>query len=70
MTCELDLEGIVAKPKNSPYQFTESETCWLKIKNPGYTQALGREDLFAPPREKGPTPDWAGFAIACAEAEL
>jgi len=68
--CELDLEGIVAKPKNSPYQFTESETCWVKIKNPNYTQTLGRDDLFAPGKKKEPEPDWAGCVMACAEAEL
>lgn len=30
--CQNELEGIVAKPRNSPYVFSESETCWLKIK--------------------------------------
>jgi bifunctional non-homologous end joining protein LigD len=68
--CEYDLEGIVAKPKNSPYQFSESDTCWLKIKNPGYTQALGRDDLFSRGEKKAPQPDWAGCVMACAEAEL
>jgi len=66
---ENDLEGIVAKPKNSPYQFTDTHTYWLKIKNPSYTQALGRDDLFAPGK-KPPERDWAGCAIACAEVEL
>ena len=70
MVCRKDLEGIVAKPKNSPYQFTETHTYWLKLKNPNYTQAMGRDDLFAPPGKKGPTPDWAGCAIACAEMEM
>jgi len=68
--CANDLEGIVAKPKNSPYRFTETETYWLKLKNPYYTQAMGRDDLFAPPGKKGPKPDWTGCTIACAELEL
>lgn len=51
-----DLEGIVAKPKNSPYQFTEKHTYWLKLKNPNYTQAMGCDDLFAPAGKKGPNP--------------
>ena len=41
--CGLDLEGIVAKQKDDPY---ESETTWYKIKNPTYTQAEGRSELF------------------------
>ena len=36
-----DLEGIVAKPKNGVYG-----EGWLKIKNPNYSQAIGREELF------------------------
>jgi len=40
---KLDLEGVVAKKMNSPYR---PETTWYKIKNPGYTQAEGRHDLF------------------------
>jgi ATP-dependent DNA ligase len=39
----LDLEGIVAKRKADPYS---PETIWYKLKNPAYTQAEGRGDLF------------------------
>jgi len=70
LTCELDLEGIVAKPRNSPYQFTESQTHWLKIKNPDYTQAIGRDELFTRTEKGAPQPDWSGCVLACAEAEL
>jgi bifunctional non-homologous end joining protein LigD len=38
-----DLEGIVAKRQASPYT---PNTTWYKIKNPAYTQAEGRHDLF------------------------
>ena len=41
--CKLDLEGIVAKRKDDRY---EPDTCWYKIKNPTYTQAEGRRELF------------------------
>jgi|1186.fasta_scaffold173554_1 bifunctional non-homologous end joining protein LigD len=41
--CRLDLEGIVAKRKDDPYA---PETAWYKIKNPTYTQAEGRAELF------------------------
>ena len=70
IACQNDLEGIVAKPKNSPYIFSEKETCWLKLKNPDYTQALGRDELFTPAEKKTPKPDWASCAIACAEVEM
>jgi bifunctional non-homologous end joining protein LigD len=41
--CGLDLEGIVAKMKDDPYA---ADTAWYKIKNPTYTQAEGRAELF------------------------
>jgi bifunctional non-homologous end joining protein LigD len=45
--CELDLEGIVAKRKHSQYRPTEKPSPhWVKIKNPKYSQAEGRRELF------------------------
>ena len=44
LACELDLEGIVAKRKDGKY--TPEETSWVKIKNPHYSQAEGRKELF------------------------
>jgi bifunctional non-homologous end joining protein LigD len=41
--CGLDLEGIVAKRKTDPY---DDRTRWLKVKNPAYSQAEGRRELF------------------------
>ena len=41
LVCEQDLERIIAKPKSSPYGFT-----WIKIKNPNYTQGIGRGKWF------------------------
>jgi hypothetical protein len=43
----LDIEGIVAKRKADPYL---PEVAWYKVKNPAYTQAEGRGDLFHKPR--------------------
>jgi hypothetical protein len=40
---QLDLEGILAKRKAEPYG---PRTAWYKIKNPTYTQAEGRRELF------------------------
>jgi bifunctional non-homologous end joining protein LigD len=42
--CATDLEGIVAKPKNSPYDPTRTK--WIKIKNPNYSQKEGRREMF------------------------
>jgi bifunctional non-homologous end joining protein LigD len=41
--CEMNLEGVVAKRKNSLYR---EGTRWLKIRNPNYTQKDGRKELF------------------------
>ena len=45
----LDLEGVVAKKMNSPYG---AGTTWYKIKNPNYSQAEGRHDLFEKSRKQ------------------
>jgi bifunctional non-homologous end joining protein LigD len=42
--CGRDMEGIVAKLAEGLY--TPWETTWVKIKNPAYSQAEGREDFF------------------------
>ena len=39
----MDLEGIVSKYAAGKY--TEKPS-WFKIKNPNYSQAVGREELF------------------------
>jgi ATP-dependent DNA ligase len=43
----MDLEGMVCKRKSSPYRATEKPSAhWIKVKNPRYGQAEGREELF------------------------
>jgi bifunctional non-homologous end joining protein LigD len=41
--CRRNLEGVVAKRKSGAYSAVSG---WLKIKNPTYTQAEGRHELF------------------------
>ena len=57
LACEHDLEGIVAKRKSDPYLLERAT--WLKIRNQGYSQWVGREELFE--RERGADPDMAGW---------
>jgi len=47
--CGHDLEGIVAKRLADPY---DTRVKWHKIKNRGYTQKEGRDDLFNGPRRR------------------
>ena len=44
--CEMDVEGIVCKPKISPYREINRKTTWIKVKIPDYSQAEGRRELF------------------------
>ena len=44
--CKRDLEGVVAKPKLSPYRRLDGKPLWVKVKNRGYSQAEGRSELF------------------------
>ena len=46
LACERDLEGIIAKWSRGTYQCDGRGTSWLKIKNPDYSQAEGRHELF------------------------
>ena len=48
--CDHDLEGVVAKWRYGTYQ-AAGRTSWLKIKNPTYSQAEGRHELFAKRRQ-------------------
>ena len=59
--CALDLEGIVCKPAESVYTCSADETSWVKIKNPSYSQAVGRDEMFDPEAEPSP---WRGCELA------
>src|SRR5713226_4084648 len=56
--CELDLEGIVAKHKSSPYVTEREHSTWFKILNREYSQKEGREELFDRERHSEPVPGW------------
>ena len=43
---EHDMEGIGCKPAISPYRTIRGKTTWIQVKNPRYSQAEGRGDLF------------------------
>ena len=45
-TCQRDLEGIVCKPSISQYRHVRGKMTWIKVKNPNYSQAEGRHELF------------------------
>ncbi len=72
LACELDLEGIVAKHKFSPYLCDGAETSWVKIKNKRYSQIAGRDELFErmDRKREATTDGWAGCTLVCAEAML
>jgi len=45
--CRMDLEGIIAKRKDMPYRASEKPSPhWIKIKNPNYSQTVGRQEFF------------------------
>ncbi len=50
LACKRDLEGIVCKPAISPYRTVRGKTTWIKVKNPKYSQAEERGELFNPRR--------------------
>jgi bifunctional non-homologous end joining protein LigD len=44
--CRRDLEGIVGKWRDGRYETDGVSTSWVKIKNPMYSQIVGRRELF------------------------
>ena len=46
LACDRDLEGIVAKHRDSRYSIEDGNPAWVKIKNPRYSQIVGRDELF------------------------
>jgi bifunctional non-homologous end joining protein LigD len=62
--CKMDLEGIVAKHKFTPYVAEREESSWFKIPNRNYSQKLGREELVERERQE-PTAGWHTCVAAC-----
>jgi len=67
--CEMDLEGIVAKHSFGLYITERERSTWFKIKNRGYSQMEGREELFERDRHREPVRGWHCYELACAEVE-
>lgn len=44
--CARDCEGIVAKLAEAPYAILGRRSPWVKIKNPSYSQVVGRREQF------------------------
>jgi len=61
--CQRDVEGIVAKCRLDSYLLDGSVT-WYKIRNPNYSQWLGREQLFE--RERAGDGEFAAWN-SCAQ---
>lgn len=67
--CAMDLEGVVAKLKTGTYVAERERSTWFKVRNPRYSQILGREELFERDRHREPAPGWQACDLACVEAE-
>jgi ATP-dependent DNA ligase len=50
--CRRDLEGIVGKWARGRYERDGVSTSWVKIKNPDYSQGVGRRELFEARRDE------------------
>jgi hypothetical protein len=57
----------LAKHSYGPYVTEAQRTTWFKIKNRGYSQMQGREELFERERHKEPVAGWHSCDLVCAE---
>jgi ATP-dependent DNA ligase len=65
--CQHDLDGIVAKQKHAPYVTDREQSPWFKIRNPHYSQWVGRQELFERERHKEPVAGWHSCTAVCEE---
>jgi ATP-dependent DNA ligase len=49
--CARDLEGVVGKWAGGRYEADGVGTSWIKVKNPTYSQMVGRRELFEARRD-------------------
>lgn len=70
LVCKRDLEGIVAKHGFSRYAVEDGNATWVKIRNPRYSQMVGRDELFERRYEANGAPEigWYTCERACASA--
>lgn len=57
LACERDLEGILAKHRQSRYVVESGNPAWVKIKNRNYSQVIARDELFKPRYEAAGAPE-------------
>ncbi len=59
---------------SGPYLADADEYTWTKIRNPRYSEIVGRGELFRRRTSRGldqrATDGWAGYMLALAEAQL
>lgn len=70
--CEHDLEGIVAKHRQSRYLVENGNPQWVKIRNRHYSQLVGRDEFFERRYEAQGAPEigWDACARAAAASGL
>jgi hypothetical protein len=72
LICKRDLEGIVAKRRLSHYTVENGNPAWIKIRNRGYSQMIGRDELFERQHEARGAPEfgWNACAKAAGSAAI
>lgn len=72
VVCERDLEGIIAKHRQSRYVAEDSNPARVKIKNRRYSQMIGRDELFERRYEAAGAPEigWHTCTRAAANGGL
>lgn len=70
LICQRDLEGVVAKLRHGNYVSDREQSTWYKIRNPAYSQKVGREKLFERDRRSEPSAGWHSCVAACAAMSL
>jgi len=70
LVCARDLEGSVAKHRLSRYTVENGNPPWIKIRNRGYSQMIGRDELFERRYEAKGAPEigWNACAKAAGSA--
>jgi ATP-dependent DNA ligase len=68
LVCARDIEGIVAKHRLSRYTVENGNPAWIKIRNRGYSQMIGRDELFERRYEAKGAPEIGWNACARAAA--
>jgi ATP-dependent DNA ligase len=64
LICRRDLEGTVAKHRLSRYRVDHGNPPWVKVKNRGYSQMMGRHELFERQHEARGAPKFGWNACA------